>query len=84
MFEKRFEFHDSSKPNMLVFRDSLCNVNEEWIASHFNTTVFIDLRLNDDSFHLEDYIKKYSIDIVLVTEIYSNLYFNGNMFIPTY
>ena len=68
---------------MLVFRDSLCNVNEEWIASHFNTTVFIDLRLNDDSFHLEDYIKKYSIDIVLVTEIYSNLYFNVNMFIPT-
>ena len=83
VFEKRFEFHDSSKPNILVFRDSLCNVNEEWIASHFNTTVFIDLRLNDGSFHLEDYIKKYSIDIVLVTEIYSNLYFNGNMFIPT-
>lgn len=81
-FEKRFEFNDESKPNILIFCDSLCNVNQEWIASHFNTTVFIDLRANDGSFNLDEYIKKYDIDIILTTQIYKNLYFNGNMFIP--
>lgn len=81
-FEKRFEFNDETKPNILIFCDSLSNVNQEWIASHFNTTVYVDLRANDGSFNLDDYINKYNIDIIMVNQIYSNLYFNGYMFIP--
>lgn len=81
-YEKRFEFNDDSKPNILIFCDSFCNVNQEWIASHFNTSVFIDLRANDGSFNLDEYIKKYDIDIILTTQMYKNLYFNGNLFIP--
>lgn len=81
-FERRFEFNDESKPSLLVFCDSLTNVTQEWIASHFNTTVYIDLRVNDGSFNLDEYIEKYNIDAILVCEIYSNLYFNGNMYIP--
>ena len=81
-FERRFELNDETKPNMLVFCDSLSNVNLKWIASHFNTTVYIDLRANDGSFNLDDYINKYNIDIIMVNQIYSNLYFNGYMFIP--
>lgn len=81
-FERRFEFNDESKPNILIFCDSMCNVNQEWIASHFNTAVFIDLRANDGSFNLDEILKKYDIDIILETQIYKNLFFNGNMFIP--
>ena len=81
-FQKRFEFNDDSKPNILIFCDSMCNVNQEWIASHFNTTLYIDLRANDGTFNLADLIEKYDIDIILDTQIYKNLYFNGNMFIP--
>lgn len=81
-FEKRFEFNDKTKPNLLVFCDSLSNVNQEWIASHFNTTIYIDLRANDGSFNLDEYINKYNIDIIMVSQHYNNLYFNGYMFIP--
>ncbi len=81
-FERRFEFNNKSKPNILIFCDSLSNVTQEWIASHFNTTVFIDLRANDGSFNLDELLKKYDIDIILETQIYKNLFFNGNMFIP--
>lgn len=80
-YERRFEF-DNDKPNIIVFSDSFINVNLEWIASHFNTSIFIDLRCNDGSFNLDDYINKYDIDIVLVSQLYLNLYFNGYMFIP--
>lgn len=81
-FEKRFEFNNEAKPNLLVFCDSLSNVNQEWIASHFNTTIYIDLRSNDGSFNLDEYINKYNVDIIMVSQHYNNLYFNGYMFIP--
>lgn len=80
--ERRFEFNDESKPNILVFCDSFINVNQEWIASHFNTTVYIDLRADDGTFNLDEYIEKYDIDIILVSEMYQNMYFNGYMYIP--
>lgn len=80
--ERRFEFNDESKPNILVFCDSFINVNQEWIASHFNKTVYIDLRADDGSFNLDEYIDKYDIDIILVSEMYQNMYFNGYMYIP--
>lgn len=81
-FEKRFEFNNEAKPNLLVSCDSLSNVNQEWTALHFNTTIYIDLRANDGSFNLDEYINKYNIDIIMVSQHYNNLYFNGYMFIP--
>lgn len=79
--EKRFDFNND-KPNILIFSDSLSNVYQEWLASHFNTTIYIDLRSNDDSFNLDNYIEEYDIDIILISQRYNNLYFNGYMFIP--
>lgn len=82
LLERRFEFNDKSKPNLLVFCDSMTNVTQEWLASHFNTTVYIDLRANDGLFNLDEYIDKYDIDIILFTQYYENLYFNGYMYVP--
>ncbi|MBQ1508603.1 MAG: hypothetical protein IIZ47_04215 [Erysipelotrichaceae bacterium] len=81
-FERIFDFHQEDKPNILIFADSFTNVTQEWIASHFNKTVIIDLRAKDESFSLQRYVEDYDIDIFLVTMYYQNLYFNGNMYIP--
>lgn len=69
------------KPNVLIFCDSFINPIAEWLAYHFNNTVLIDLR-NAEGFIMEDYLKEYDIDIILVMEYYENLYMNGNTYIP--
>ena len=69
------------KPNILIFADSYINPIAEWLAIHFDNTVIIDLR-NIEDFKLEEYIKEYNIDIILVYQYYENLYMNGNMYIP--
>lgn len=79
--ERIYDFNQQDKPNVLVFCDSYFNVIQEWFSSHFNKTIIIDLRANKD-FDMDKYIEKYDIDIVLVCQMYKNLFFNGNMFIP--
>ena len=69
-------------PDVLIFGDSFTNANQEWIASHFNKTVLIDLRGKDETFSLSSYIDTYDIDILLITLPYSDMFFNGNMYIP--
>ena len=81
-FERIFDFHQEDRPNLLIFADSFTNVTQEWIASHFNKTVIIDLRARGEDFDLDAYIRNYDIDILLVTQYYNNLFFNGNMYIP--
>lgn len=81
-YERVFYFNQNDKPNILIFGDSFMNAIQEWVASHFNKTVLIDLRAKDDSFSLDNYIEKYDIDIILVMLPYKDLYFNGNMFVP--
>lgn len=81
-FERIYDFDQRDKPNVLVFCDSYFNVIQEWFSSHFNKTVIIDLRANEE-FHIKDYVDKYDIDIILVCQMYKNLYFNGYTFIPT-
>lgn len=81
-YKRVFDFNQKDKPNVLVFNDSYFNVIQEWFASHFNKTVIIDMRANDGSFNLDYYINEYDIDLILVSQMYNNLYFNGNMFIP--
>lgn len=79
--ERIYDFNQQDKPNVLVFCDSYFNVIQEWFSSHLNKTIIIDLRANKD-FDMDKYIEKYDIDIVLVCQMYKNLFFNGNMFIP--
>ena len=83
-YERIYDFNQEDKPNVLVFVDSYFNVIQEWFASHFNKTILIDLRGNDGSFNLEHYLNEYDVDIILVSQMYKNLYFNGNTFIPLY
>lgn len=80
-YERIFKFDQEDKPNVLVFSDSYFNVIQEWFASHFNNTVIIDMRANEGQFDLDYYINEYDIDIILVSQMYNNLYFNGYMFI---
>lgn len=82
-FERLFDFDQPDKPNVLVFCDSYFNVIQEWFSSHFNKTILIDLRGNQP-FDIDEYIEKYDIDIILITQMYKNLYFNGNTYIPLY
>ena len=81
-FLRIFDFHQEDKPDLLIIGDSFINVTQEWIASHFNKTVIVDLRAREDGFSLKKLIEDYDIDIALVTMYYQNLYFNGNMYIP--
>ena len=80
-YERVFKFNQEDKPNVLVFSDSYFNIIQEWFASHFNNTVIIDMRANDGQFNLDYYIEEYDIDIILMSQMYNNLYFNGYMFI---
>jgi len=81
-FLREFDFHQNERPNLLIFGDSYVNTNMEWIASHFNRTVIVDLRAKDASFDLDALIKEKEIDAVLVMFYYNNMYFNGNEYIP--
>ena len=53
-----------------------------WIASHFNRTLIIDLRAQPDNFSVNQFLRDYDIEIVLITYPYTDMYFNGNLFIP--
>ncbi len=77
-----YDYHQTDKPNILVFCDSYVNPIKGWLASHFNQSVFVDLRAKTEDFYPEDLMEQYDIDIVLVCEFYKNLFFNGNTFIP--
>ena len=81
-FERIFDFHQPERPNILIFADSYTNVYQEWLASHFNKTVILDLRTRPEDFSLDYYIQEYDIDIFLIAQPYHDLFFNGDMFIP--
>jgi len=81
-YERIFDFHQEDKPNLLIFADSYINTNMEWIASHFNRTVILDLRARGTEFDLDHILKENGIDAALVLYYYNNMYFNGNEYIP--
>ena len=81
-FERRFEFENNTNVNALFFVDSYINVNKTWLASHFDTTIMLDMRSKPDDFNLDEYIKKYNIDTIVVSMYHYNLYENGYNFIP--
>ncbi len=80
-FLREFDFHDNSKPNLLILADSFINANMMWIASRFNKTIIVDLRAKPEDFNLSNFIKEHNIDIALVSYYYNNAYFNGNLYI---
>ena len=81
-FERIFDFGQPERPNILIFADSYTNVYQEWLASHFNKTVILDLRTKPEDFSLDRYVQEYDIDIFLVAQPYHDLFFNGDMFVP--
>lgn len=83
-YERIYEFNDETKPNVLMFVDSFSNPIRTWVASHFNKTVLLDLRSQDmpEDFNLINIIEEHDIDAVIICMYYSNLYMNGDNFIP--
>ncbi len=81
-FERVFDYSQLDRPNILIFADSFTNVYQEWLASHFNKTVILDLRARPGDFSLDNYVREYDIDIILIAQPYLDLFFNGDMFIP--
>lgn len=77
-----FDFKNDSKPNLLIFSTSYTNTNNLWIASHFNKTLLIDLRMIPDDFSLKYYIDKYDINLALLATGYNSLFFDGYDYIP--
>ena len=61
---------------------SYINTNMSWIASSFNKTQIIDLRLKPEDFSMKELITSFDPDIVLITYPYTDMYFNGNLFLP--
>ncbi len=61
----RFEFNQPDKPNLLMVSDSQGRPSRVCIASHFNTTVYIDAKQwqNDD---IDKLIEDYDIDAMLL------------------
>ena len=64
-----FDTEDKSKENIMIIRESYDNAILKLIASHYGTTVSIDLRnykyCMEKEFDFDDYIKKYNISKVL-------------------
>lgn len=80
-YETIYDFKTENKPNVLVFGDSYINAMKKSLASHFNKTIYIDMRSNVGEFSLDEYINKYDIDAILFLQYYEDLYFNG-YFVP--
>lgn len=83
-FERIYDFHDESKPNLLIFADSFTNPIKKWVSSHFNRTVIIDIRSVDmpNDFSIRELMDEYEINVVLISPVYINLYFNGYYYLP--
>lgn len=83
-YERIFDFGENTGVNALFFVDSFINVNKVWLASHFDTTIMLDMRTvpDVDTFDLDDYMGTYEIDVIIVSMYYENLYVNGYNFIP--
>lgn len=82
VYERIYDFNKPEKPNLLVFADSYIFPLKRALASHFNKTIIVDLRANDGSFNIEEYIRKYDIDAILFLQFYEDLFFNGDFYVP--
>lgn len=83
-FKRVYYFNEPTKPNLLVLTDSFTNPIRTWLSSHFNVSVFLDLRSENvpDNFVIKQIMEEYDIDAVLICMYYDNLYFNGDNFVP--
>lgn len=83
MLYRLFDFKND-KPNLLVFCTSFSKMNNMWIASHFNKTLFIELPYKTDDFDLTSLIDKYNINVALIMYAPNSLYFSRGAYdIPT-
>lgn len=64
-----YEYTNDNRLNALIISDSYSNAIKPVLASHFNKTIFIDMRHYfheyGDYFNLSDYISKHDIDFIL-------------------
>ena len=67
----KYEFNNPKEQNLLVFADSYSNPINEFIASHYNNTYFIDLRAYESvygkKFDFGEFTKENNINQVLYT-----------------
>lgn len=75
--EIKFDFNQEDSDNLLIFSNCFSLPIIDLIASHYNKTFVVDVRLNKD-FNVNQYIKDNNIDNVLV--ITSGFYYNDEEF----
>lgn len=80
--ETIFDYHDETKPNILIITDSYIGPIKEVLSSHFNRSVIICGDQGVSNLSLDKTIKDNKIDIILVLWFQQNLYYNGYYFIP--
>lgn len=81
-----YDFGNNTGVNAVIISDSYTNAIKPVLASHFDKTIFIDLRYYlsefDEFFNLSAYMEKYDIDLVVwvggLTTVYMDESFNIN------
>lgn len=68
----------SNKLRVLIFKDSYANAMLPFVASHFYQTTVLDLRYKSKQFNLENYLKSYKPDVILL------LFHDSNLTTPAY
>lgn len=82
-FEKKYDFGNNTGLNLLVIADSYSNCIEPVLASHFDTTIFYDLRYKEQrTFDIKDVIKNNNIDIVMFMGGYFDIFMEEAYIIP--
>lgn len=75
--EIKFDFNQENSENLLILSNCFGLPIFDLIASHYNKTFVVDIRLNKD-LNVNQYIKENNIDNVLV--ITSGFYYNDEEF----
>ncbi len=83
-----YDFGENTGVNLIVISDSYTNAIKPVLSSHFDTTIFIDLRYYlgefGDFFNLKEYMEKYEIDAVLYVGSLNVIYFDESYNINNY
>lgn len=71
--EIHYVFDNGTGRNLLIFADSISDNMDELVASHFDHTYVIDLRMVEEGFTFEEYIKEKNITDVLFLNLSSTM-----------
>ena len=73
----KIETENETGHNLLIVGDSTQRVNRDVLASHFDTTIYLDYRIMSDVY-IDVLIEKYDIDTILIGGLTSVYWYNSS------